>query len=628
MCEHNLNHKHSHRHEHNEEEKNNLNRVYISAVILIAAILYSNNELLKLSLFTAAYLIAGYDVIFSAVKNILCGKVFDENFLMSIATIGAFGLKEYPEAVSVMLLYQAGEYFQHKAVDKSRESVSKLMDIRAEYANIEYDGEIKQVKPETVDINDVIIVKAGERVPLDGIIIDGHSFLDTSSLTGESVLREVSINDEILSGAVNTNGVLKIKVNKKYQDSTVSKILEMVENASSRKSRAENFITKFARYYTPIVVICALMIILIPLCLNGSSNITTWTERALTFLVISCPCALVISVPLTFFGGIGGASRKGILIKGSNYLEMLSEPEIIAFDKTGTLTKGTFNVTALNPAKDIDKNELLESAAYAENYSNHPIAVSIKNAYGKTIDISIINNSQEIAGKGIKAVINNDIILAGNRALMSENAINFIDAKQQGTIIYISKNNRFLGSIVISDEIKENAQSAIDKIKALDIKTVILTGDTKQNTEIIANKLKSDNYYADLLPSEKVEKLEILLKNKNPKKSVIFAGDGINDAPVLMRSDIGIAMGVLGSDAAIEAADVVITDDNPEKISLAVQIARKTMLIVKQNIAFAIGVKVLFLVLGTFGLMSMWGAVFADVGVTLLAVLNSLRTLK
>ncbi len=615
-----------HHHEHNEAK--GLKRFSISFLILISVLLLQIDENIKIFMYLAAYIISGFDVIYRALRNILKGDLFDENFLMSIATIGAICLKQFPEAVSVMVLYQLGEFLQHKAVSKSRKSISKLMDIKPEYANIEENGILVQKHPEEININDIIFVKAGEKIPLDGEITEGHSFLDTSSLTGESILREVKEGDNVLSGSVNTNGLLKIKVNKKYEDSAVSKILELVENASSRKSKAENFITKFARYYTPIVVLFAILLILIPFIIFGSESIYIWIERALTFLVISCPCALVISVPLTFFSAIGAASRYGILIKGSNYIEMLSNPETIIFDKTGTLTKGTFKVTSILPANGFSEEDLIKYAAYAENYSNHPISDAIKKAYNGIIDNSAISEEKETPGNGVCANIFGHQILAGNKKLMDRYGITAVEAQKNGTVIYVSFDNKFMGFIIISDEVKENAQSAIEQLKTLSIKTVMLTGDTKQNAHNIAAKLQIDEYHSDLLPSDKVSKLEEIMSKKDKKRSVIFAGDGINDAPVLMRSDIGIAMGALGSDAAIEAADIVITDDNLLKIYTVIKLAKRTMTIARQNIIFAIGIKVLFLILGTFGLMTMWGAVFADVGVTLLAVLNSLRTLK
>ncbi len=619
-------HEHSHRDEHFENQ--GLKRFSISFLILIITLIVPAGENIKIFMYVLAYVISGFDVIYRAFRNLFNGNFFDENFLMSIATIGAICLKQLPEAVSVMVLYQLGEFLQHKAVSKSRKSISKLMDIRPEYANIEENGNLVQKNPEDININDVIIIKPGEKIPLDGNIIDGHSFIDTSSLTGESVLREVNSGDEILSGSINTSGLLKIKVSKRYKDSAVSKILELVESASSRKSKAENFITKFAKYYTPIVVILAGLLVLIPIIIYGSESINIWLERALTFLVISCPCALVISVPLTFFSAIGAASRYGILIKGSNYIELLSKPEMVVFDKTGTLTKGVFKVTKVIPHNNFSKDEVIKYAAYAESYSNHPVSDAIKSFYGQNIDNNVITCEKEIAGQGISAIINGHNVLAGNKKLMKTYNVAIPNVYEEGTVIYVTFDNKFMGIIIISDEVKENAKGVITLIKTAGIKTIMLTGDTEQNAQNIVNELNIDEYYSNLLPADKVSKLEEFLSWNKKKGSIIFAGDGINDAPVLMRSDIGIAMGALGSDAAIEAADVVITDDNLSKIYTAIKLSKQTMSIVRQNIVFAIGIKILFLILGSFGMMSMWGAVFADVGVTLLAVLNSLRTLK
>ncbi len=546
---------------------------------------------------------------------------------MSIATIGAFAIKEYPEAVMVMVLYQIGEMLQHGAVEKSRHSISELMDIRPDYANIEENGKLIQKNPNEIKIGDIIIVKTGEKIPLDGVIVEGKAILDTSALTGEAKPKKVSLGDNAISGCINTNGLLKIKVEKEFGNSTVSKILELVEHASSKKAKTENFITKFARYYTPAVVVGALMLAILPPLFIQGALFTTWLERALTFLVISCPCALVISVPLGFFGGIGGASRKGILIKGSSYIEALSKPYAVVFDKTGTLTKGTFKVTEINPT-DASKEELLELTALAENYSSHPIALSLKEAYGKPIDNCRIKDVEEIAGQGVKAVIDGDEILAGNSRLMKENNITFSTVNDAGTIVYTAKNGQYIGYIIISDEIKDDAKTAVTDLKHFTDNIVMLTGDSKITAEKTAEKIGIEKVYSELLPAQKVEKIEEFISEKPKNKSVLFVGDGINDAPVLTRADIGIAMGALGSDAAIEAADVVIMDDKPSKIAQAVNISRKTMRIVKQNIVFALGVKALFLVLGAFGFITMWGAVFADVGVSVIAILNSLRTLK
>ncbi len=631
-CEHSTHCEHEEHHlNHNCAEKNanNLIRASISIAALILAMTLNIDKTLTFVLYFAAYLIAGADILFLAIKHILKGNFFDENFLMSIAAIGAFCIGEYPEAVSVMVLYQIGEFLQHKAVEKSRRSISELMDLKPEYANVEENGILIQKNPENIAINQIIIVKPGEKIPLDGTIKEGCSFIDTSSLTGESTLKEVKQGDEVLSGSVNKNGVLKITVNKLYKDSTVSKILELVENAGARKSKTENFITKFAKLYTPIVVLCAVLIVLVPLLFAGFNNINTWLERALTFLVISCPCALVISVPLTFFSGIGLASKQGILIKGSSFIEKLASAKTIAFDKTGTLTNGLFKVSEIIPNERTSKEELLELAAYAESYSNHPIALSLKEAYKNSIDNSKISNTLEIEGNGVKALIDGNMVLAGNKKLMKEfNIILPFEEEQNGTIVYIAKNNVFLGKLIISDEIKDEAYQTINELKKLNINTVMLTGDSNQNAKEAAEKLAIDNYFSSLLPVDKVKKIEELTDRNTKEESIIFAGDGINDAPVLMRSDVGIAMGALGSDAAIEAADVVINDDNPLKIYFAVKIAKQTIKIAKQNIIFAIGIKVLFLALGSFGLMTMWGAIFADVGVTLLAIINSLRTLR
>ena len=620
MCE--------HHHHHNETNNKKEAAVIIAAAaVFTVAFLMQSTGTGRFLIFLAAYLIAGGEILWKAVKNILRGEIFDENFLMGVATLGAMAIGEYPEAVMVMILYRIGEYFQGLAVKKSRKSITDLMDIRPEHANVEENGIIITKSPEKVKINDIIIVKAGEKIPLDGEIIEGKAILDTSALTGESIPREAQKGDTVLSGCINTNGLIKIRVTKKFTDSTVSKILELVEHASSKKAKAENFITKFAHYYTPVVVFGALLLATIPPVLTGTA-FNIWIERALTFLVISCPCALVISVPLSFFAGIGGASKCGILIKGSSYLELLSKPDSVVFDKTGTLTKGSFKVTKINPQDGITREELLELTAAAENFSNHPIAISIKNAYGKEINPTAITDVVEDAGNGVSANINGIRVLAGNAKLMEKYNINFKQSNESGTIIYTAKNNEFIGYIVISDEIKPDSTDAVKELKKLVNNIVMLTGDSENTARHIAAKLGIEKYYSELLPADKVAKIEEIIQNKTKNKSVIFTGDGINDAPVLARADIGIAMGGLGSDAAIEASDVVIMDDKPSKIPAAVKIAQKTMLIVRQNIIFAIGVKVLFLMLGAFGYMTMWGAVFADVGVTLLAVLNSLRALK
>lgn len=624
MCE----QEHNHVHEHEEEESKNLPlKILLALLVLLAALLLKVPNYVEFILFSAAYLIAGGDVLFRALKNILKGQIFDENFLMSIATIGAFAIKEYPEAVMVMVLYQIGEYFQDKAVDKTRDSIAELMDIRPEWANVEQNGELIKVKPVTVKIDDVITVKAGERIPLDGVVIDGEAVVDTSALTGESVPRKLTVGDSAISGCINTNGVLKIRVGKLFTDSTVSKILELVESTSERKTITENFITKFARYYTPVVVVLAVLLAIIPPIFFGG-EFNTWFLRALTFLVISCPCAIVISVPLGFFAGIGGASGVGILVKGSNCLEGLSRIDSVVFDKTGTLTKGVFKVCKIVPQNGISESEILKFASYAEYYSNHPIANSIKTAYKEVINAEDILNVEEIAGNGICANIKGVKILVGNKSLMDKFNIKYQTINDFGTVVYVAKYDIYLGYIIISDEIKEQAKTAIQEIRKLGIRTVMLTGDNSATAQNVSEILNIDEYHAQLLPVDKVNKLEEIIQHKDKNKNVVFVGDGINDAPVLTRADIGISMGALGSDAAIEASDVVIMDDNIAKITLGIQIAKKTMTVVKQNIVFAIGIKVLFLVLGSLGFMTMWGAVFADVGVTLIAVCNSLRALR
>lgn len=621
MCE---NH---HKHEEENNENIVLARVILAIVLFSLAMIFTSAPTFKISLLGISYFIAGYDILIKALKNIIKGQVFDENFLMGIATLGAIGIKEYPEAVMVMVLYQIGEYLQDKAVEKSQNSITELMDIRPDYANLEKDEDLTKISPYEVKIGDTIIVKTGEKIPLDGIIIDGTATLDTSALTGESRPRETKIGDEAISGCINTNGLLKIRVTKEYGQSTVSKILDLVENASSKKTKTENFITKFAKIYTPVVVLAALFLAILPPLILGS-NFSVWINRALTFLVISCPCALIISVPLGFFAGIGGASKCGILVKGSSYLELLSKPETIVFDKTGTLTQGCFKVVKIVQQEDTTKEELLELTAYAESYSNHPIALSIKKAYDKNIDKNRISEISEIAGNGVRAEISGCSILVGNENLLKNHNISYQKANETGTIVYTAKNSKFLGYIVISDKLKEDAQKAIIELKKLKLQTVMLTGDTEESGLTVAKELNIDKAYTQLLPIDKVDKIEDIIEQKTKNKNVIFVGDGINDAPVLTRADVGIAMGGLGSDAAIEAADVVIMDDKPTKVATAIKIAKQTLTIVKENIAFALGIKVLFLILGAFGFVTMWGAVFADVGVTLIAVLNSLRALK
>ena len=595
---------------------------------MAALVIKFPNEWINKSLYIIAYLIVGFEVVLEAVENIFKGKVFDENFLMTIATIGAFAIGEFPEAVAVMLFYQVGELFQSYAVDKSRKSIASLMEIRPDYANVKRNNEISKINPEEVKIGETIIVKPGEKIPLDGKIIKGNSMLDTSALTGESLPREVKENDEVLSGCINQNGLLEIEVTKEFGESTVSKILDLVENASSKKSKSENFITKFAKYYTPAVVIIAVFLAVIPTLVIEGAEFTDWLYRALTFLVVSCPCALVISIPLGFFGGIGGASKKGILVKGSNYLEALSNSEIVVFDKTGTLTKGVFEVQKIEPV-GISKEELIKYAAYAESYSNHPISVSIQKAYGEEINTNLISKTEELSGLGVVAKIEDKEVLAGNEKLMQEKNVKYTKCNEVGTIVYIAINNEFAGYIVISDEIKEDSKKAIDDLKKNNIKqTVMLTGDKKDVGEGVAKELGIDKVYTELLPDGKVEKVEQLLKEKTEKGKLVFVGDGINDAPVLALADIGIAMGGLGADSSIEAADIVLMTDEPSKINTAMKISKKTMRIVKQNIIFAIGIKIAVLILSAFGLSTMWEAVFADVGVSVIAIINSLRALK
>ena len=587
-----------------------------------------NSEIINKIIFLVAYIIVGFEIVRKALRNIIRGKVFDENFLMTVATIGAFGIGEFPEAVAVMLFYQVGELFQSYAVDKSRKSIANLMDIRPDFANIEKDGKIQKVDPDDVKIGDIIVVKPGEKIPLDGIVIDGNSSIDTKALTGESLPKEIEKGEEVLSGTINLNGVIKIKVTKEFGESTVSKILDLVENASSKKSKSENFITKFAAYYTPIVVIIALILAIIPPLLVKGASFSDWIYRALSFLVVSCPCALVISIPLSFFGGIGGASKMGILIKGSNYLEQLANTEIIVFDKTGTLTEGVFEVQKVSPV-DISEEELLRITAYAENYSNHPISVSLKKAYNKRIDEKEIIKTEEISGHGIVAQIGNKEVLVGNEKLMKQKEIDYQKCDEIGTILYIAINGKYAGYILIADKIKKDSIKAIKNLKKNNIKqTIMLTGDRKDVGESVAKELGLDKVYTELLPDGKVEKVETLLKEKTEKGKLAFVGDGINDAPVLAISDIGIAMGALGSDSAIEAADIVLMTDEPSKIVDAIYLSKRTMRIVKENIVFAIFIKVLVLILSAIGLSTMWEAVFADVGVSIIAIINALRVLK
>lgn len=605
-------------------------KIIISAILFVLALVITfSNEWINNGLFIISYLVVGFEILKKAVRNIFRGKVFDENFLMAVATIGAFAIGEFPEAVAVMLFYQVGELFQSYAVDKSRKSIASLMDIRPDYANIEKDGKIEKVDPDEVKIGDIIIVKTGEKIPLDGIVVEGTSSLDTMALTGESVPRVVKTEDEVLSGCINKDGLLKIRVTKEFGESTVSKILDLVENASSKKSKSENFITKFAKYYTPTVVIIAVFLAFIPpIILKDFSTFSVWLYRALSFLVVSCPCALVISIPLSFFGGIGGASKMGILIKGSNYLEALANTETVVFDKTGTLTEGIFEVQDIY-AEGIEKDELLRIVAHAENYSNHPIAKSVKKAYNKEIDENIIKNPQELSGKGIWARIDEKDILVGNEKLMLEEKIDFKKCDEVGTILYVAIDKKYVGYVLIADKIKQDSSKTIRELKAMNIKeTVMLTGDKKEVGEYVAKKLNMDKVYTELLPDGKVEKVEELLKQKSEKGKLVFVGDGINDAPVLTISDIGVAMGGLGSDAAIEAADIVIMTDETSKISKAINLSKKTMRIVRENIIFAIFVKIAVLVLTAFGASTMWEAVFADVGVSVIAIINALRMLN
>ena len=604
-------------------------KIIIAFILFLVSMIFNfNNEWINNILFIISYLIVGFEIIKKALRNIIRGKVFDENFLMTIATIGAFGIGEYPEAVAVMLFYQVGELFQSYAVDKSRKSISSLMDIRPDFANVEKEGKVEKVDPDDVEVGDIIIIKPGEKVPLDGVILEGKSSLDTKALTGESLPRSVTEGEEILSGCINLNGVLRVETTKEYGQSTVSKILDLVENASSKKSKSENFITKFARYYTPIVVIIALFLAIVPPLLIDGATFSDWIYRALSFLVVSCPCALVISIPLSFFGGIGGASKMGILIKGSNYLEAISKAEIVVFDKTGTLTQGNFEVQKI-VAINISQEELLKTVAYAENYSNHPISLSVKNAYSRKINETDIQSTQELSGMGIVARIWDKDIIVGNEKLMKEEEIEFSKTDDVGTVLYVAIDNKYVGYILIADKIKDDAKKAIEELKKNNVKeTVMLTGDKKSVGEDVAQKLGLDKVYTELLPDGKVKKVEKLLKEKSENGKLVFVGDGINDAPVLALADIGVAMGGLGSDAAIEAADVVIMTDEPSKIVNTIKLSKKTMRIVKENIVFAIFVKVLILMLSAIGLSTMWEAVFADVGVSVIAIINALRVLR
>lgn len=617
-----------------KKQRRTLVRIISSAVLLIGA--YAVTELVSmpwwaaLIIFLVPYGVIGWDILWRAIRNIAHGQIFDENFLMCIATIGAFALGEYPEGVFVMLFYQVGELFQSYAVGKSRRSVAEMMDIRPDYANVRRDGVLVQVDPEEIAVGDVIVVKPGERVPLDGVILSGTSTLDTAALTGESLPREAEAGDDVISGCINIGGLLEVQVTKEFGQSTVSRILELVENSSSKKAKAENFITKFARYYTPCVVAAAVLLAVVPpLFLAGAWG--EWIQRALIFLVISCPCALVISVPLSFFGGIGGASKQGVLVKGGNYLEVLSKTEYVVFDKTGTLTKGVFNVTAIHP-DTCSEGQLLELAAYAESYSDHPISRSLKEAYGMDIDNGRIGEVKELSGRGVEAVVDGMLVSAGNDKLMQEIGVEWHPCHKTGTTVHIAINKKYAGHIVISDEIKSDSKAAIGALKEIGVKkTVMLTGDAKEVGESTAAELGLDKAYTKLLPADKVMRVEELLKEKGEGKksgALAFVGDGINDAPVLSRADVGIAMGAIGSDAAIEAADIVLMDDKPSKIASAIKISKRTMRIVRQNIVFALAVKLAVMILGALGFANMWAAVFADVGVSVLAILNAMRALS
>lgn len=610
-----------------KKQKRELVRILIAAVGLVGVSLLPLFPLAKTILFLAVYLFIGWDVLWKAIRNILNGQIFDENFLMAIATIGAIVLGDFTEACGVMLFYQVGELFQSYAVGRSRKSIAALMDIRPDYANILQDGKLVQVDPEEIEVGQTIIVQPGEKIPLDGIVLEGSSTLDTAALTGESVPRDIQQGNEVISGCVNLSGLLKVQVTKAFEQSTVSKILDLVENSSAKKAKAENFITRFSRWYTPAVVISACVLALVPSLITGQWQI--WLERALIFLVISCPCALVISVPLSFFGGIGAASRCGILVKGGNYLEALARTDIMVFDKTGTLTKGSFSVSHIQPQEGVSPQELLEVAALAECYSNHPISQSLRSAWAKELDSSRVDQVKELAGYGVTASVDGCNVAVGNSKLMEHFHLSVQAPTQTGTIVHVAKEGNYLGYLIISDEVKEDATSAISSLRQAGVrKMVMLTGDTKATGEAVAKQLGLDEVHTQLLPADKVEVVEALLLQRQQGKHLAFVGDGVNDAPVLSRSDIGIAMGAMGSDAAIEAADVVLMDDSPSKISQAIHISRKTLRIVHQNIVFALGIKGLFLLMGAFGLANMWEAVFADVGVAVIAILNATRALK
>ena len=610
-----------------KKQKRMLFRVLASAVLFAVALLLPTEGWLRLFTFLIPYAVIAWDVLWRAVRNIAHGQVFDENFLMSLATVGALATGEYPEAIFVMLFYQVGELFQSYAVDQSRKSITSLMDIRPDYANIEVDGQLRQVDPEDVAVGDTIVIKAGERIPLDGVVLEGTSNVDTAALTGESLPREAQPGDDVISGCVNLSGLLRVRVTKAFEESTVAKILDLVENSSSKKAKAENFITKFARYYTPAVVLAAVALALLPPLFTSIQWVDS-IQRALNFLVVSCPCALVISVPLSFFGGIGGASKNGILVKGGNYLEVLAKTELVVFDKTGTLTRGVFNVTAIHP-DHCGEAQLLELAALAESYSDHPISRSLKEAYGKELDASRVSNVEELSGRGVRATVDGRQICAGNDKLMEDIGVSWHPCHRVGTTVHVASDGVYLGHIVISDEVKPDAKEAITALKACGVRrTVMLTGDAKAVGESVAQELGLDEVHTQLLPADKVTRVEALLGEVSPKGALAFVGDGINDAPVLSRADIGIAMGGLGSDAAIEAADIVLMDDKPSKLADAIRIARRTLAIVRQNIVFALAVKFLVLALSAAGVANMWEAVFADVGVSVIAILNAMRALK
>ena len=610
-----------------KKQKRMLFRVLASAVLFAVALLLPTEGWLRLFTFLIPYAVIAWDVLWRAVRNIAHGQVFDENFLMSLATVGALATGEYPEAVFVMLFYQVGELFQSYAVDQSRKSITSLMDIRPDYANIEVDGQLRQVDPEDVAVGDTIVIKAGERIPLDGVVLEGTSNVDTAALTGESLPREAQPGDDVISGCVNLSGLLRVRVTKALEESTVANLLALVENSSSKKAKAENFITKFARYYTPAVVLAAVALALLPPLFTSIQWVDS-IQRALNFLVVSCPCALVISVPLSFFGGIGGASKNGILVKGGNYLEVLAKTELVVFDKTGTLTRGVFNVTAIHP-DHCGEAQLLELAALAESYSDHPISRSLKEAYGKELDASRVSNVEELSGRGVRATVDGRQICAGNDKLMEDIGVSWHPCHRVGTTVHVASDGVYLGHIVISDEVKPDAKEAITALKACGVRrTVMLTGDAKAVGESVAQELGLDEVHTQLLPADKVTRVEALLGEVSPKGALAFVGDGINDAPVLSRADIGIAMGGLGSDAAIEAADIVLMDDKPSKLADAIRIARRTLAIVRQNIVFALAVKFLVLALSAAGVANMWEAVFADVGVSVIAILNAMRALK